>query len=101
MARKARPQASTKGLNQRQQDFVRLYTTGPDGIRGNATAAYKAAKYTPRNDTVAAINAAQLLRNPKVAAAIRRYHAQADAAAIATLRDWKTLAAPAQRRLES
>ena len=33
---------------------------------GNATAAYKAAGYTPRSDAVAAVCASQILRNPKV-----------------------------------
>src|SRR5215470_14782273 len=80
---------SSDGLNPRQRAFVQHYIAGADGVRGNATAAYRAAGYTPRTDTVAAITASQLLRNPKVAAAIRRYHAQADAAAIAKLRDWK------------
>ena len=33
---------------------------------GNATEAYKAAGYTPRNDAIAAVCASQLLRKPKV-----------------------------------
>lgn len=52
-------------LTDKQQRFVDEYI-----VDLNATAAYKRAGYTARNDAVAASGASTLLRNPKVAAAV-------------------------------
>lgn len=52
------------GLNAKQQRFVDLYL-----ISLNASEAYKGA-YGPKSDTVAAVNAARLLKNAKVALAV-------------------------------
>lgn len=86
-------------LNPNQQRFVQHYTAGARGIRGNATAAYKAAGYQPRTDNAAMVSAWQLLRHPKIATAIAHAHREADAATIAQLKDWKVLAPPAQQTI--
>jgi len=92
-ARKAKPP-----LNARQQAFVRHYTAGEDGVRGNLTQSYIAAGYTARGN-VAETAAARLFRNVRVRDAIDAAHAKAEEAAAARLRDWKELAPGAQSRL--
>lgn len=84
-------------LNPNQQRFVQHYTAGARGIRGNATAAYRAAGYHPKSEKVAGVNAARLLGNARIQAAVAQAHREADAAMIAQLKDWKTLAPGAQR----
>lgn len=93
VALKAKP-----ALNARQAEFVRHYTAGADGVRGNATQAYRAAGYTSR---AAEVEAAKLVRNPKVRAAIAVAHAAAEGGAARKLKDWKDLAVDAQQRTES
>lgn len=88
-------------LNPNQQRFVAQYTAGPSGIRGNATAAYRAAGYKPTTENAAMVSGWQLLRNPKISAAIAQIHREADAATIAQLRDWKILAPAAQQIVNS
>ncbi|MBY0527328.1 MAG: terminase small subunit [Gemmataceae bacterium] len=56
---------AARQLTPKQQRFVDEYL-----IDLNATAAYKRAGYQARTDNVAASSASELLRNPKVAAAI-------------------------------
>lgn len=87
-----------KGLNARQAAFVRHYTAGADGVRGNLTQSYIAAGYMARGN-VAETAAARLFRNVRVRAAIDAAHAKAEAAAGRKLRDWKELAGDAQVRL--
>jgi len=86
-------------LNARQRQFVRLYAVGPPGVKGNATAAYRGAGYRPKTDRVAQVCAAQILTNPMVQQALAHLHREADAQAIAQLKDWRTLAPPAQDRM--
>lgn len=63
---------SPDGLNQRQRLFVERYATHLNGTR-----AYKEAGYKADNDQVAASCSATLLRNPKVAAALKARQAGA------------------------
>jgi phage terminase small subunit len=56
---------AARPLTPKQQRFVEEYV-----VDGNATAAYKRAGYRAKTDKVAAANAAALLANHKVAAAI-------------------------------
>lgn len=63
---------SPDGLNQRQRLFVERYATHLNGTR-----AYKEAGYKAENDQVAASCSATLLRNQKVAAALKARQAQA------------------------
>lgn len=52
-------------LTQKQQRFIDEYL-----ISGNATQSYKTAGYSAKTDTVAAVEAYKLLRNPKIKAAV-------------------------------
>ena len=63
---------SPDGLNQRQRLFVERYAT-----HLNATRAYKEAGYTWADDNSAAAASNKLLRNNKVAAALKARQAQA------------------------
>lgn len=92
---------NTTKLNPRQLDFCWLYVSGPDEIRGNATAAYKAAGYQPKTDRAAETAASALMRNHEVSENLARLYRQADAAAIAKMRDWKTMAPTAQEVIAS
>lgn len=84
-------------LNARQREFVRHFTAGADGVRGNATQAFIAAGYSPKG---ADAMGPRLLGNARVAAAIAEVHAAAESAATNKLRDWKDMAPAAQDRLE-
>lgn len=68
------------GLNERQRRFVEMYTSGPEGVRGNATASYYTSGYHPRNEATARANAARLLTNANVQREIQRVHRRAEAA---------------------
>lgn len=57
---------SFKNLTAKQQQFVAEYL-----VDLNATAAYKRAGYTYKNDNVAGVEAAKLLKNPKIVAQIQ------------------------------
>lgn len=83
-------------LNARQREFVRHYVSGADGVRGNATQSAIAAGYAAKH---AHVNGPALMANHNIKAAVIEAHRRADAAAIARLRDWKTLAPEAQDRL--
>ena len=95
---KAKRSARSAALNARQAAFVRHYTAGVDGVRGNATASYVAAGYSTQHAHVAG---PRLLANVRVRAAIEAAHARAERAAARRLRDWKALAPEAQTRLET
>lgn len=88
--KKARP------LNARQREFVRHFTAGNDGVRGNQTRAYVAAGYSPKG---AHKLAARLMANDGVQNAVAEAHRKAEEAAAERLRDWKELAPAAQQRL--
>lgn len=91
----------TATMSARMRKFAHLWATGPPGIKGNGPAAFRAAGYHPRNDNVASASASRMLKNVNVQAEIARLHAEADAQAIAQLRDWRVLAPPAQSRIQS
>jgi hypothetical protein len=82
-----------------QAEFVRQYTAGVEGVRGNQSAAYKAAGGKATSPAVMAVVASQTLNNPKVFAAIQALHAQADAVILAQLISWKVAGVQAQKRL--
>jgi hypothetical protein len=63
-------------LNPRQQKFVELYLGGMPASR-----AYRQAGYRPSTDAVAEAAASQLLKHPKVAAAVEAARAKATEAA--------------------
>lgn len=86
-------------LNPRQLKFIELYTSGPEGVRGNATASYMTAGYHPRNYAAAQVSASKLLSNAMVQQEIRRVHRKAEAEQIAKMQDWKRHAPQAQSRL--
>jgi hypothetical protein len=80
-----------------QQAFVREFVSNPDPtIRNHATAAYKAAGGRWTTEGAARATACGLLTNPNVQHAIQVAHAQADAATLVRLVDWKTAAIQAQ-----
>ena len=86
-------------LNPRQKMFIQLYTTGPEGIRGNGTAAYKSAGYQPRNARAAEAAASRLLSNVIVQKVLQRFYRERDAQIINQLEDWRLHAPRAQRRI--
>lgn len=69
-------------LSQQQERFARNIIEGM-----NQTDAYKAAGYKCANDNVAAVNASNLIRNPKIAAAIEQGRQKAAEATEVTL-EW-------------
>lgn len=85
-------------LTARQREFIRQYVAGDDGVRGNATASYKAAGYDC-TDASARVSAHHLLKKPEVVEEIRAAHRRAQAEAMGRLIEWKELAPEAQQRL--
>ena len=86
-------------LNGRRAKFAQLYTTGPDKMRGNAAACYRAAGYHPKTEHAAAVGGSRLLNNDDIRDLILGIEAESRAQLIHTLRDWKELAPDAQRRI--
>lgn len=85
--------------NERQRRFCQLYAAGPDEIRDNGPASYRAAGYTAANDRVASAGASRLLARVNIQREIARLHREADAEVINRLRDWKVLATEAQEKI--
>jgi hypothetical protein len=83
-----------------QRAFVREFVSSDDPlVRGNATAAYRAAGGKAKTEETAAVVASQTLRILKVQRAIETAHLVAEAEAIGRLIDWKTAAIEAQPTL--
>jgi len=87
-------------LNPRYRAFAAAFVSGPPGVRGNGTAAYKLAGFSPRTDAAAGAAAARLLATVSVQQEVARLHAVAEATTIRQLQDWKGLAPDAQRRIQ-
>jgi hypothetical protein len=84
-------------LSPLQRAFVREFVSNPDPrIRCNASAAFKAAGGRWTTEASARASASILLKKVKVQHAIATAHAQAEAALLCTLRDWKAAAVAAQ-----
>lgn len=80
-------------LNMMQREFVRLYLTGPDGVRGVGKASAIAAGY---KENSAHVLASRILARDDVRMLVREFHRIADAVAINKLKDWKEVAVDAQ-----
>lgn len=92
------PEVSAKrkgALNPRRHAFVHHYTAGAEGVRGNGRESARAAGFTGADGSLD-VTASRLLRDAKVAAAIRKLHSKADQKVVERLVDWK-LEVPACR----
>lgn len=83
-----------------QRNFVINYLAGPDGIRGIAYQSYYAAGYNPSNLNSASAAVSQLLRSPKVEAAIAEVQTNLENQARGRLKSWQVLAVKAQTLVE-
>lgn len=78
-----------KPLNSQHQEFVRLFLAGPDGVRGNQTRAAETAGF-------AGAYGRRLMADPRIKAAIAKFHKAADKAVERQLEKWASLAPDAQ-----
>lgn len=88
------PAVDLEGLNGRQIEFIKEYTSGE--WAGNATRAYKKVYNADQTDESAAASASFILTNPKVRAAIKALHEAAMTRVVEELTPWMQLAPEAQ-----
>lgn len=80
-------------MNQREEAFVRNYTVGRKGVRGNATKSTEAAGYSPRT---AGSQGHRLLKKAEIKRAIAAHRKRAADRATKTMTDWMELVPGAQ-----
>jgi hypothetical protein len=91
--------APTKPLTVAQERFAIAYLSGPEGIRGNGTRAYREAYPEVANDKNAGSAASRLLARVNVRARIRELRDEAEKEARGRLVSWMEEAPTAQRVL--